>query len=69
MFEIGTSMIAQWLRLCAPNAGGLGSIPAQGTISPMRAATKEPTCHNWDPAQPNKYINNKKRKKENVWNK
>ena len=21
----------QWLRLCAPNAGGLGSIPDQGT--------------------------------------
>ena len=25
-----TSLVAQWLRLCAPNAGGLGSIPGQG---------------------------------------
>ena len=28
---IGTSMVAQWLRLCVANAGGLGSIPDQGT--------------------------------------
>ena len=26
-----TSLVAQWLRLCAPNAGSLGSIPGQGT--------------------------------------
>ena len=32
--------MAQWLRLCAPNAGGRGSIPGQGTRSHMRAATK-----------------------------
>ncbi|TEA37634.1 hypothetical protein DBR06_SOUSAS5310072, partial [Sousa chinensis] len=24
-----------WLRLCSPNAGGLGSIPGQGTRSHM----------------------------------
>ena len=29
--EAGTSLVAQWLRLRAPNAGGLGSIPGQGT--------------------------------------
>ena len=23
----GTSMVVQWLRLCTPNSGGLGSIP------------------------------------------
>jgi len=23
----GTSLVVQWLRLCAPNAGGTGSIP------------------------------------------
>ena len=28
-------MVVQWLRLCAPNAGGLGSIPGQGTRSHM----------------------------------
>ena len=27
----GTSLAAQWLRLCAPNAGGMGSIPGWGT--------------------------------------
>ena len=25
--------MVQWLRLCAPNAGGLDSIPGQGTRS------------------------------------
>ena len=29
--EIETSLVVQWLRLRAPSAGGLGSIPAQGT--------------------------------------
>ena len=38
--RIGTSMVAQWIRLCAPNAGGPGSIPGQGTRSHMHAATK-----------------------------
>ena len=49
----GTSLVAQWLRLHAPNAGGPGSIPGQGTRSNMHAAaksshatTKEPTCRN-----------------------
>ena len=32
---IGTSLVVQWLRLCAPNAGGLSSIPGQGTRSHM----------------------------------
>ena len=27
--------MVQWLRLCAPNAGSLGSIPGQGTKSEM----------------------------------
>ena len=26
-----TSLVVQWLRLCAPNAAGPGSIPGQGT--------------------------------------
>ena len=29
----GTSLVGQWLRLCALNAGGLGSVPGQGTRS------------------------------------
>ena len=28
-----TSLVVQWLRLHAPSAGGLGSIPGQGTRS------------------------------------
>ena len=31
----GTSLVVQWLRLCAPNAGGLGSIPGQENRSRM----------------------------------
>ena len=40
----GTSLVIQWLRLHAPNAGGRGSIPGQGTTSHMlqlRLAQKE----------------------------
>jgi len=31
----GTSLVVQWLRYRAPKAGGLGSIPDQGTRSLM----------------------------------
>ena len=41
-WDFGISLVAQWLRLHAPNAGGLGSIPGQGTRSHMHDATKEP---------------------------
>ncbi|TEA26068.1 hypothetical protein DBR06_SOUSAS2210030, partial [Sousa chinensis] len=54
------SLVVQWVRLCAPNAGGLGSIPGRGTrhICMLRlrvhmpqqrslhAATKKSTCRN-----------------------
>ena len=56
----GTSLVAQWIRLCAPSAEGPGSIPGQGARSHMHAttrvlmpqlrtpgaATKKPTCCN-----------------------
>ena len=55
----GSSLVVQWLRLCAPNAGGLGSIPGQGARSHMlqlrvcmpqlktlHAATKDSACSN-----------------------
>ena len=29
----GTSLVVQWLRLCTPNAGDLGSTPGRGTRS------------------------------------
>ena len=32
--ETGTSLVAQWLRLHSANAGGMGSIPSQGTKIP-----------------------------------
>ena len=27
----GTSLVVLWLRLCAPNEGSMGSVPASGT--------------------------------------
>ncbi|TEA25037.1 hypothetical protein DBR06_SOUSAS6010005, partial [Sousa chinensis] len=54
------SLVAQWMGLHAPSAGGPGSIPGQGTRSHMllrlrvnmpqlrslRATVREPTCLN-----------------------
>ena len=59
----GTSLVVQRLRLQAPNAGGLGWIPGQGTRSDMlqlktlRAAmkTEDPVSRNYDPVQSNKH--------------
>ena len=34
-YDTGTSLVVQWLRLHAPNAGSLGSISGQGTRSHM----------------------------------
>ena len=31
-----TSLVAQWLRLCTPNAGDPGSIPGRGTRPHMQ---------------------------------
>ena len=42
--KVGTSLVVQWLRLCAPNAGGLGSIPGGGTKIPH--TTTKPARHN-----------------------
>ena len=33
--DLETSLVVQWLRLCTPNAGGLGLIPVQGNRFPM----------------------------------
>ena len=43
---MGTSLVAQWVRLRAPNAGGPGSIPGRGIRTRMpqlslHAATTE----------------------------
>ena len=38
--QYGISLVAQRLRLRAPNAEGLGSIPGWGTRSHVHAATK-----------------------------
>ena len=35
----GTSLVAQWVRLHTPNAGGPGSIPGQGTRSHLPQLT------------------------------
>ena len=53
----GTTLVVQWVRLHAPNAGDLGLIPGRGTRSHMHAAsksphaaTKKPMCRSEDPA-------------------
>ena len=41
---VGTSLVVHWLRLCAPNAEGLGLFPDQGTrshISQLRTRAAE----------------------------
>ena len=46
--KLGTSLVVQWLRFQAPNAGGLGLIPGQATRSHilqlkiLHAVTKRP---------------------------
>ena len=40
IIAFGASLVAQWVRFRAPNAGGPGSIPGQGIRSHMHAATK-----------------------------
>ena len=60
--EVGTSLVAQWLGLCAPDAGGPGSIPCQRTRPHMpqlgvhmlqlrvhMPQLKDPACCNEDP--------------------
>ena len=45
---LGTSLVVHWLRLHAPNAGGPGSIPGQGTRSHMpqrRSRTRQQRSH------------------------
>ena len=42
----GTSLMAQWLRLHDPNAGGPGTIPGQGTRYHTHAAMKKPANRN-----------------------
>ena len=42
--EAGLPLMVQWLRLCALNAGGPGSIPGQGTgphMQQLRPGTTE----------------------------
>ena len=51
MHKTGTCLVVQWLRLHAPNARDLGSIPGQGTRSCMlqlssHVATKDTACGN-----------------------
>ena len=43
--------MVQWLRLLAPNTGGLGSIPGQGTRSHV-PQLKDLACHNEDQRSP-----------------
>ena len=68
--EWGTSLVVQWWRLHAPNAGGLGLIPGQGTgsrepqLKILRAATK--TRHSQINKQINKYFLKKYRMSQDM---
>lgn len=46
-----TSLVGQWFRLCAPNAGAPGLILGQGTKIPPchMAAKKKTTSHSFSP--------------------
>ena len=41
-----TFLVAQWLRLQVPFAGGPGLVPDQGTRSHV-LQLRDPSCHNW----------------------
>ena len=50
--NLGPSLAVQWLRLCAPSAGGTGSIPGQGTKIPhatqcAQRKKKCPSTYKW----------------------
>ena len=52
-----TALVVQWLRVCAPNAEGPGSIPAQGTRSYLpQVKIKDLVCYSWALTQANIYI-------------
>ena len=38
---LGTSLAVQWLRFCASNAGGMGSIPGWVTMLPHGVQPKQ----------------------------
>ena len=44
-YQLGTSLVVQRVRLCAPNAGSLGSIPGRGTRSRMHMHAKTKSSH------------------------
>ena len=41
-----TSLVVQWLRLCAPDAGGLGSSSGQGIRPCLPQWREDPACLN-----------------------
>ena len=41
MYGLGTSLAVQWLRLCIPNAGGIGFNPWLGNENPACCRAKE----------------------------
>ena len=68
----GTSLVVQWVRLHASNAGVLVSILDQATRSHMLKKSlyatteiQDPMCHNHDLVQPNKYLKKRRNWYEN----
>ena len=59
----GTSLMAQWLGLRAPSAGGPGLIASQGTRSHTHAATMSLHATTKEPTSATKTRNNQIKKK------
>ena len=58
---LGTTLVVQWLGLCAPNSGGLGSIPGQETRPQMvQLIVCMPQLRPGAAKQINKYFKKKK---------
>ena len=36
-YVLGTSLVVQWLRLCGPNAGGMGLMPGQTLVRELKS--------------------------------
>ena len=46
VLEWGAIAFSEWLSQCTPNAGGLGSIPSQGTRSHIQLKIQHPESYN-----------------------
>lgn len=72
--NVGTSLAVQWLRLCAPNAGDMGSIPGWRTkiphyctAWPKRKKKEREKKKKKKPCKCSKISTKKKNRPEKIW--